>query len=67
MVQQKPKPKTRRTKTKHDSNKKSLVIEPLNDKQGEYLSALDTREQVVVFGPGGTGKTYVVSTYAANL
>lgn len=67
MAQQKPKPKTRRTKTKHDTNKKSLVLEPLNDKQGEYISALDTSEQVVVFGPAGTGKTYVVSTYAANL
>lgn len=67
MVQQKPKPKTRRTNTKHDTNKKSLVLEPLNDKQGEYISALDASEQVVVFGPAGTGKTYVVSTYAANL
>ena len=67
MVQQKPKPKTRRTKTKHDTNKKSLVLEPLNDKQGEYIQALDSGEQVVVFGPAGTGKTYVVSTYAANL
>jgi len=67
MVQQKPKPKTRRTKTKHDTSKKSLVLEPLNDKQGEYISALDTSEQVVVFGPAGTSKTYVGSTYAANL
>ena len=62
MVQQKPKPKTRRTRTKHDSNKKSLNLEPLNDKQGEYITALDASEQVVVFGPAGTGKTYVVST-----
>ena len=53
MVQQKPKPKTRRTRTKHDSNKKSLVLEPLNDKQGEYITALDTSEQIVVFGPAG--------------
>tara|TARA_R100000544_G_C2220181_1_gene57029 strand:+ start:456 stop:1154 length:699 start_codon:yes stop_codon:yes gene_type:complete len=67
MVQQKPKPKTRRTRTKHDYDKKSLVLEPLNDKQGEYIQALDSGEQVVVFGPAGTGKTYVVSTYAANL
>lgn len=67
MVQQKPKPKTRRTRTKHDDSKKSLVLEPLNDKQGEYITALDTSEQVIVFGPAGTGKTYVVSTHAANL
>ena len=67
MVQQKPKPKTRRTKTKHDENKKSIALEPLNDRQGEYISALNSSDLVVVFGPAGTGKTYVVSTYAANL
>ena len=67
MVQQKPKTKTRRTRTKHDDNKKSLQLEPLNDRQQEYISSLDSSEQVVVFGPAGTGKTYVVSTYAANL
>ena len=67
MVQQKPKTKTRRIRTKHDDNKKSLQLEPLNDRQQEYISSLDSSEQVVVFGPAGTGKTYVVSTYAANL
>ena len=67
MVQQKPKTKTRRIRTKHDDNKKSLQLKPLNDRQKEYISSLDSSEQVVVFGPAGTGKTYVVSTYAANL
>jgi phosphate starvation-inducible PhoH-like protein len=67
MVQQKPKPKTRRVRTKHDTGKKCIALEPLNNKQGDYVSALSNSEQVVVFGPAGTGKTYVVSTYAANL
>lgn len=66
MVQQKPKPRTRRVRTKHDEDKSSIVLVPRNKNQEEYIKALDTSEQVIVFGPAGTGKTYVVSTYAAN-
>lgn len=66
MVQQKPKPRTRRVRTKHDEDKSRIVLVPRNKNQEEYIKALDTSEQVIVFGPAGTGKTYVVSTYAAN-
>lgn len=66
MVQQKPKPKTRRTRTKHDDNKTTLELVPRNDRQKAYLDALKHSDQVIVFGPAGTGKTYVVSTFAAN-
>lgn len=67
MVQQKPKPRTRRVKTKHDDYKGPLELLPKNDKQAEYINALNDYSQVIVFGPSGTGKTYVVSSYAASL
>lgn len=67
MAQQQPKRKSRRVATKHDENKQSITIVPKTEKQGDYLSALAGSDQVVVFGPSGTGKTYVVSSYAASL
>lgn len=71
MVQQKPKsrdgkPRTRRVITKHDENKVAIELIPRNDRQNDYLQALKNYSQVVVFGPAGTGKTYCVSTFAAN-
>jgi len=41
-------------------------IRPLTSKQGEYLEALRTSEQIVVLGPAGTGKTYLAGTWAAD-
>ena len=67
MAQQKPKPKTARVVTKHDVDKKSISIIPKTETQGKYLKALTTSDQVVVFGPSGTGKTYVVASMAASL
>jgi len=66
VVQQKPKPRTRRVKTKHDDQKKSIELVPRNTNQQSYLDALKTSDQVIVFGPAGTGKTYCVATFAAN-
>lgn len=66
MVQQKPKPKTRRVTTKHDDKKSSIELVPKNNNQKLYIEALKESNQVVVFGPAGTGKTYVVATYAAS-
>jgi phosphate starvation-inducible PhoH-like protein len=66
MVQQKPKPKTRRTRTKHDEKKQPIHLVPRNDRQQQYLEALKGSDQVIVFGPAGTGKTYCVATFAAN-
>jgi phosphate starvation-inducible PhoH-like protein len=67
MAQQKPKPKTTRVVTKHDVDKKSISIIPKTETQGKYIKALTTSDQVVVFGPSGTGKTYVVASMAASL
>lgn len=59
--------RTRRSKTKFDNDKTSLTLLPKTERQKDYINALDTASQVVVFGPSGTGKTYVVSSYAASL
>ena len=66
MVQQQPKAKTQRVKTKHYEKKQPIHLIPKNDKQQEYLDALKSSDQVIVFGPAGTGKTYCVATFAAN-
>lgn len=66
-MQQQPKKRVRRTKTKFDEDKQGLQILPMNDKQAEYIEALSTANQIIVFGPSGTGKTFVVSSYAASL
>mgnify|MGYP000327259425 CR=1 FL=1 len=65
-MQQEPKRRTRRAKTKFDDNKSRVDLVPRNENQAKYIEALSTADQVIVFGPAGTGKTYVVSTFAAN-
>jgi phosphate starvation-inducible PhoH-like protein len=65
-MQQEPKRRTRRTKTKFDENKSRIDLTPRNENQAKYIEALSKADQVIVFGPAGTGKTYVVSTFAAN-
>jgi len=66
-MQQPPKKRVRRTKTKFDEDKQGFSVLPMNDRQAEYIEALSTSSQIIVFGPSGTGKTYVVSSYAASL
>ena len=65
-MQQEPKRRTRRAKTKFDDKKSRVDLVPRNENQAKYIEALSTADQVIVFGPAGTGKTYVVSTFAAN-
>lgn len=65
-MQQEPKRRTRRAKTKFDDNKSRVDLVPRNENQAKYIEALGSADQVIVFGPAGTGKTYVVSTFAAN-
>jgi phosphate starvation-inducible PhoH-like protein len=40
---------------------------PLNTAQAAYLDALKSSAQIAVFGPAGTGKTWMAATYAADL
>lgn len=67
MVQQAPKKKTRRVPTKHDAGKQPIELVPWNENQKIYIEALKNSDQVVVFGPAGSSKTYIASSYAANL
>lgn len=56
----------RKTNYKGAGNKKTIELLPKNDTQGLYIDALHNSAQVIVVGPAGTGKTYVVATHAAN-
>jgi phosphate starvation-inducible PhoH-like protein len=70
MVQQKPKPKTRgkrETTYKGAAAKKTSGIVPKTENQGLLIEAINNSSQVIVFGPAGTGKTYVTTTLAADL
>ena len=62
MSRQQPKVKTERVATKFDRAKKSIELVAKNDNQDFYIKSLRSKDQVVVFGPAGTGKTYVVAT-----
>lgn len=67
MTQQAPKKKTLRKTTYKGADKKSSIpLVPRNDNQELYVKALKSSTQVIVFGPAGTGKTYIAATYAAN-
>ena len=46
---------------------RTVDLKPLNDNQALYLKALAASDQVIVCGFSGTGKTYIASTYAANM
>lgn len=70
MVQQKPKPKVRgkrETTYKGAAAKKTSGIVPMTENQGELIKAIGSSSQIIVFGPAGTGKTYVTTTLAADL
>lgn len=70
MVQQKPKPKARgkrETTYKGAAAKKTSGIVPKTENQGSLIEAIKSSSQVIVFGPAGTGKTYVTTTLAADL
>jgi len=51
-----------------DDERQSLLVDldPMNDKQAEYIKAVSTYEQVITCGSSGTGKTYIAATLAAN-
>lgn len=70
MAPQKPKPKSRtkrETTYKGAAVKKTSGLVPKTDKQGDLIKAIQGSSQVIVFGPAGTGKTYVTTTMAADL
>ena len=54
-------------RTRFDEERNPPPIQPLTDKQSQYLDALQRSDQVIVLGPAGTGKTYIAGTRAADL
>lgn len=58
--------RTSKYRAKEEDSRK-VVLLPMNENQDRYLKALRSCPQVIVTGPAGTGKTYIASTYAAQL
>jgi len=63
----KPRRTRRKTNYKNSDKKQTSGLTPRTDNQKLLIDALKSHSQVFILGPAGTGKTYVVSTYAANL
>ncbi|GEP08273.1 PhoH family protein [Methylobacterium gnaphalii] len=53
-------------RTRFDEERHLAPIQPLTERQGDYLDALSSSQQVIVLGPAGTGKTYIAGTRAAD-
>ena len=71
-MQQKAKPKARTRKEseptyKGAAKKKTSGILPKTDNQGKLIKAITESSQVIVFGPAGTGKTYITATLASDM
>jgi len=65
---QRPKVQTKRDSTyKGAVTKKVSGMVPKTDTQGKLVDAINSHSQVIVFGPAGTGKSYVPATMAADL
>lgn len=58
---------TKRRITKFDTQTPRINLQAKTDKQQTLINSLRGSEQVIVLGPAGTGKTYVATTYAAQL
>ena len=57
----------RATTYKGAAKKTTSGIVPSTDNQRLLIEAIGSSDQVIVFGPAGTGKTYVTTTCAADL
>ena len=68
-VEQKPKERVTKRETNYKGATKRRVsgMVPKTEKQGELMEAIDNSSQIIVFGPAGTGKTYVTTTKAADM
>lgn len=60
-------PTNEKSERHHQSRVQQLrPIVPLNQKQQYLLDDLNDYDQVLVYGPAGTGKTHITTTYAAQ-
>lgn len=57
----------KRRTTKFDNRRPTIPLEAKTEKQQLLINNLRGSEQVIVLGPAGTGKTYVATTFAAQL
>ncbi len=66
---QKPRGKriTRYKGAEVEAESKFFDLTPLNENQRLYIEALKTRDQIIVCGCSGTGKTFIAATMAANM
>ena len=67
MVQQEAKRTRRKTTYKNADKKETAPLVAQNDRQRDYINAIDEFSQIIVLGPAGTGKTYIAATKAANM
>lgn len=67
MVQQEAKRTRRKTTYKNADKKETAQLVPQNDRQRDYINAIEEFSQIIVLGPAGTGKTYIAATKAANM
>lgn len=58
---------TRYRNSEEEGAGRVISLQALNENQKDYMKALKTAEQILVFGFSGTGKTYIAATEAANL
>jgi phosphate starvation-inducible PhoH-like protein len=63
----KPRRTRRKTNYKNSDKKQTSGLTPRTDNQKLLIDALREHSQVFILGPAGTGKTYVTTTYAADL
>lgn len=56
----------KRSKAKFQEERAKPELKPMTERQGDYLRALKTSDQVIVMGPAGTGKTFIAGTVAAD-
>ena len=67
MVQQEAKRTRRKTTYKNADKKETAALVPQNERQKDYINAIEESSQIIVLGPAGTGKTYIAATKAANM
>lgn len=67
MVQQEAKRTRRKTTYKNADKKETADLVPQNERQKDYINAIEESNQIIVLGPAGTGKTYIAATKAANM
>lgn len=57
----------RKTTYKGEAANGAVELLAKTSRQQEYINALESYSQVIVFGPAGTGKTYIAATKAAQM